>query len=81
LSDGVREAVLAAVLSSAVLGSAPPVPAPGTARVQSAVTLRAALAADPAGLTAGEAALLAELLDQLSVDENGIEQARPRRHA
>jgi len=59
LSHDVREAVLAAVLTSEPAGQA-------GGRAQAAVTLQAAVAEDSHGLTAGEAALLAELLDRLA---------------
>jgi AcrR family transcriptional regulator len=60
LSARAREAALAAVLAG---GDA----APGeVSRAGAAVTLRAALSADPAGLTRGEAILLGELLDRLA---------------
>ncbi|MGX6601408.1 hypothetical protein ACWKSP_04600 [Micromonosporaceae bacterium Da 78-11] len=56
LSEAVREAVLRSVTAGS--------PRPGS-RAQSAVTLRAALDDDGSGLTAGETALLGELLDRL----------------
>jgi AcrR family transcriptional regulator len=59
LSHGTREAVLASVLAK-------PEPADHAGRQRSAVTLRAALNGDAAGLTPGETALLTELLDRLS---------------
>jgi hypothetical protein len=58
LSHGVREAVLSSVLVEPD-GEQP-------TRQNTAVTLRATLDQDPSGLTAGEAALLTELLDRLS---------------
>lgn len=62
LSVRAREAALAAVLTT---GAAAP---GGVSRAGAAVTLRAALAADPAGLTPGEATLLGELLDRLGTE-------------
>jgi AcrR family transcriptional regulator len=59
LSHDVREVVLAAVLTGEPSERAPD-------RAQAAVTLKAAVGDDPHGLTAGEAALLAELLDRLA---------------
>jgi hypothetical protein len=59
LSDRLREAVLAAV----TVAERPGVPA---SRATAAITLRAALEQDPSGLSAGEAALLGELLDRLA---------------
>ncbi|WP_199751627.1 TetR/AcrR family transcriptional regulator [Actinoplanes sp. ATCC 53533] len=60
LSVRAREAALDAVLTTAEAAPA------GVTRAGAAVTLRAALAADPAGLTPGEAGLLGELLDRLA---------------
>jgi AcrR family transcriptional regulator len=59
LSHGVREAVLSSVLVEPIAGAA-------STRQNTAVTLRATVDQDPSGLTAGEAALLTELLDRLS---------------
>lgn len=67
LSGAVREAVLVSITGE---------PAAGTSRAQAAVTLRAALADDPSGLTPGETALLSELLDRL-----GRESSAPARHS
>ncbi|MEV4073260.1 TetR/AcrR family transcriptional regulator [Nonomuraea fuscirosea] len=68
LSDRVREAALAAVLKpAAVLEPAAERPVPGAAtRAGAALTLLALVDEDPAGLTAGEHALLRELLDRLA---------------
>lgn len=58
LSSAVRDAVLESVIEKRK--------SPRSAtRAQAAVTLRAALSDDASGLTAGEAALLGELLDRL----------------
>jgi AcrR family transcriptional regulator len=62
LSHAVREAVLANVF-----GAPSPAASSPTGRGRAAVTLRSALADDPSGLTPGEAALLAELLDRIAV--------------
>ncbi len=68
LSDRVREAALAAVLKpAAVLEPAAERPVPDAAtRAGAALTLLALVDEDPAGLTAGEHALLRELLDRLA---------------
>jgi hypothetical protein len=57
-----REAALAAVLITDGAVSA------DVSRAGAAVTLRAAPAADPAGLTPGESTLLGELLDRLAAE-------------
>jgi AcrR family transcriptional regulator len=62
LSVRAREAALQGVL---LTGDAVPA---DVSRAGAAVTLRAALAADRTGLTAGEAALLGELLDRLAAE-------------
>lgn len=63
LSDRVRDAALAAVLTSTAKQT--PSAAPAT-RAGAALTLRALLDDDPSGLTTGEHALLSELLDRLA---------------
>jgi AcrR family transcriptional regulator len=60
LSDRVREASLAAVTAPQ------PGRSPAPTRATAAIALRAQLARDPDGLSAGEAALLSELLDRLA---------------
>jgi AcrR family transcriptional regulator len=81
LSEHLREAVLTAVIVPAEPGAGltradaagtlrsatePAELRAGLTRAEAASTLRSALAADPSGLTAGEAALLGELLDRLA---------------
>jgi len=61
LSVRVREAALAAVLANA--GATTPPPA---SRATAALTLRTLVDQDPTGLSAGEHALLGELLDRLA---------------
>lgn len=61
LSVRVREAALAAVLANTGAKSQP-----STSRASTALTLRTLVDQDPTGLTAGEQALLGELLDRLA---------------
>ncbi|SDJ96463.1 DNA-binding transcriptional regulator, AcrR family [Nonomuraea maritima] len=63
LSDRVRDAALAAVLTSTAKQTPQAAPA---SRSGAALTLRALLDDDPSGLTSGENALLCELLDRLA---------------
>jgi AcrR family transcriptional regulator len=73
LSGTVREAILESIMAG---GGAAGENTTGAGRAQAAITLRAALADDPSGLTPGENALLSELLDRL-----GRENSAPARHS
>jgi AcrR family transcriptional regulator len=76
LSERVREAALAGVLARphAARGKrAKPVP---LSRASAAVALRAHLHSDASGLSPGEAVLLGELLDRVSVSDRGRMEGR-----
>ena len=67
LSVRVREAALTGVLGHDDERPSPQAPAAAATRARAALTLGALVEEDPAGLTAGESALLRELLDRLAI--------------